>query len=88
MNVCNVLKIGHGTCIMYLHTVDTIKSVNAPIEETKFTTFKTEPSSDFENDHLDSYNAVVEPKADFCKFSKTAYVHRIFSYYILIVMSI
>ena len=81
MNVCNVLKISHGTCVMYLHTVDTIKSMNAPIEETKFTTFKTEPSSDFENDHLDSYIAVVEPKTDFCKFSKTAYIEYLVTTY-------
>ena len=58
---------------MYLHTVDTIKSVNVPIKETTLTTFKTEPSSDFENDHLDSYIVGVEPKTDFCKFSKTTY---------------
>ena len=76
-----MLKISRGTCVMYLHTVDTIKSMNAPIEETTFTAFKTEPSSDFENGYLDSYIAGVEPKTDFCKFSKTACIEYLVSTY-------
>ena len=59
---------------MYICTVDIIKIVNTPIGETTFTTFKTEPSGDFENGYLDSYIAGVEPKTEFCKFSKTTYV--------------